>query len=145
MAYRGDGRRDSGQHADTVIDRLVRWAERQDAVRTILLTSTRAIPGAHVDALSDYDVMLVARDIHPFVVDRSWIGDFGEVLVAYWDSVAPYAITGIEQVGNIAQYVAWTSWFLYPNDANPSVAKASSIRIMRLPVRGNVIPPANTG
>ncbi|HYH12104.1 MAG TPA: aminoglycoside 6-adenylyltransferase, partial [Thermomicrobiales bacterium] len=32
------------------------------------------------------------------------LGDFGEVLVAYWDPVEPDPDTGIEQSGNIVQY-----------------------------------------
>lgn len=94
------------QAADEVIDRLVRWARPRDAVRAMLLTSTRAIPGGTVDALSDFDIILVLRDIHPFVTDKGWIADLGEVLVAYWDPVEPdtEAGTGIAQSGSIVQY-----------------------------------------
>jgi aminoglycoside 6-adenylyltransferase len=92
------------QDADDVIRRLVRWADRQAAVRAMLLTSTRAIPHAVVDALSDYDVILVVRDIQPFVADRSWLADFGEVLVAYWDPILPNRDTGIARSGNVTQY-----------------------------------------
>ncbi len=92
------------QEADDVIRRLVRWADRQAAVRAMLLTSTRAIPHAPVDAFSDYDVVLVVWDIHPFVADRGWLRDFGEVLVAYWDPIRPAPDHGLERVGNVTQY-----------------------------------------
>ncbi len=92
------------QNADDVIRRLVLWADRQDDVRAMLLTSTRAIPNATLDAFSDYDVILVMRDIHPFVTDRSWTGDFGDVLVAYWDPFDIDPDTGVEQSGNVVQY-----------------------------------------
>jgi hypothetical protein len=36
---------------DDVVRRLIRWAERNDPVRAMLLTSTRARPGSPVDAL----------------------------------------------------------------------------------------------
>lgn len=87
-----------------VIRRLIRWAGERDPVRAMLLTSTRAKPSAPVDALSDYDVVLVVEDIRPFYEDRSWLGDFGEVLVAYWDPVYPEPDHGIEQTGNTVQY-----------------------------------------
>ncbi len=87
-----------------VIRHLVRWADHQDGVRAMLLTSTRAIPHAKVDALSDYDVVLVVRDIHPFVADRTWLRDFGEVLVAYWDPVHLDEEFGLERVGNVTWY-----------------------------------------
>ncbi len=92
------------RHLDDVIRRLVRWADRQAAVRAMLLTSTRAIPHAAVDAFSDYDVVLVVWDIHPFVADRGWLRDFGEVLVAYWDPIHPDPDHGLERVGNVTQY-----------------------------------------
>jgi aminoglycoside 6-adenylyltransferase len=73
-------------------------------VRAMLLTSTRAVPGGRVDALSDYDIVLVARDIRPFMADHSWPAAFGEVLVAYWDPLHTEPETGIEQSGNVVQY-----------------------------------------
>ncbi len=57
-----------------------------------------------MDALSDYDVVLVVEDIRPFFEDRSWLADFGEVLVAYWDPIYPEPDHGIEQTGNVVQY-----------------------------------------
>jgi len=83
---------------------LIEWARAGTAIRAVLLTSTRAVPGAPVDALSDYDVILVVQDIQPFVMDRSWLRDFGDVLVAYWDPIHPDPVFGIEQCANVIQY-----------------------------------------
>jgi aminoglycoside 6-adenylyltransferase len=88
---------------DAVVRLLVDWADRYDAVRAVLLTSTRAIPGGVVDALSDYDVVLVVRDIHPFVEERGWLEDLGEVLVAYWDPIAPDPEHGLAVGGNVTR------------------------------------------
>ncbi len=94
-----------GQHDPReVIRRLIRWAGGRDSVRAMLLTSTRAKPNAPVDALSDYDVVLVVEEIRTFFGDRSWLEDFGEVLVAYWDPVYPDPDHGVEQTGNVVQY-----------------------------------------
>jgi aminoglycoside 6-adenylyltransferase len=87
-----------------VLRRLTLWAERKDSVRAMLLTSSRANVGATVDVLSDYDVVLVVEDVRPFFEDRSWLADFGEVLVAYWDPIYPDPNHGIEQTGNVTQY-----------------------------------------
>jgi aminoglycoside 6-adenylyltransferase len=87
-----------------VVRHLVRWTGRKAPVRTVLLTGNRADPDAAVDVLSDYDVVLVVEDVHPFFADRSWIGDFGEVLVVYWDPIYPDPDCGIEQTGNVVQY-----------------------------------------
>ncbi len=89
---------------DPVIAKLIQWAEQKDSIRAMLLTSTRAVPNAPVDELSDYDVVLVAEDIHPFHEERSWLKDFGEVLVTYWDPIYPDPQYGLEKFGNVIQY-----------------------------------------
>lgn len=89
---------------DDVTRRLIQWAEAHSPVRAVLMTSTRAIPHAPVDALSDYDVVLAVRDIRPFHQDRRWLADFGQVLVSYWDPIHPNPDYGLEQTGNVIQY-----------------------------------------
>ena len=74
------------QPNDDPIQKLVQWATARPAIRAMLMTSTRAIRHGYTDALSDYDIILIVQDIHPFVADRSWLNDFGEVLVGYWVS-----------------------------------------------------------
>jgi aminoglycoside 6-adenylyltransferase len=91
-------------HPNDVINKLVQWAEQRSSIRAMLLTSTRAIPNASVDILSDYDVILVVEDIHPFFEDRNWLGDFGAVLVVYWDPIHPESDYGIEIFANVTQY-----------------------------------------
>ena len=89
-----------------VISELIQWAEQWDAIRAMLLTSTRAVPvpNAPVDNFSDYDVLLFVEDIRPFHEDRSWLGHFGEVLVAYWDPIYRDPDFGLEKFGNVTQY-----------------------------------------
>lgn len=105
----------AGYAADPIVDKLIRWGDRQPDVRTMLLTSTRARPGAVLDHFSDYDVVLVARDVEPFATSRAWVEAFGEVLVAYWDPF-PYASDDqTDQVGNVIQYmdglkIDWSFW-----------------------------------
>jgi aminoglycoside 6-adenylyltransferase len=87
-----------------VLGKLIGWADTRDSVRAVLLTSTRAIPSAIVDILSDYDVILVVRDIQPWVDNHTWLEDFGEVLVAYWDPIHPDPFSGFDICGNVIQY-----------------------------------------
>lgn len=89
---------------DQVITKLVQWAEQRNAIRVMLLTSTRAVPNATVDDFSDYDVVLIVDDIHPFYEERSWLQDFGEVLVAYWDPIYSDPDFGLQKFGNVTQY-----------------------------------------
>lgn len=94
------------QPESDVLHTIIHWAAERDAVRAVLLTSTRAVPNASVDLLSDYDVILIVQDIHPFFDDRSWLNDFGEVLVVYWDSIYPDPVFGIEKSANVTQYAS---------------------------------------
>ncbi|HLO14813.1 MAG TPA: aminoglycoside 6-adenylyltransferase, partial [Anaerolineales bacterium] len=55
-------------------------------------------------SFSDYDIILVVEDLHPFHEERSWIEDFGEVLVTYWDPIHPELGYGSEKFGNVIQY-----------------------------------------
>lgn len=94
----------AGQPAHDIIPTLTQWAAARPLIRAMLLTSTKAIPDAPTDALSDYDVILIMQDIHPLVADRSWLSDFGDVLVVYWDPIHPNPVFGIDQCGNVTQY-----------------------------------------
>ena len=87
-----------------IINKLIQWAEKRDSIRAMLLTSTRARPNSSVDIFSDYDVILIVKDIHLFFEDRSWLEDFGEVLVVYWDPIYLSADYGIEMTANVTQY-----------------------------------------
>jgi aminoglycoside 6-adenylyltransferase len=92
-------------NADVTIERLTRWAQAHDDVRALILTSTRAIPHARVDAYSDYDVIAIVRDVRPMLEDTRWQAGFGEVLLAYWDPVATNPATGAQSVSSITQYM----------------------------------------
>jgi aminoglycoside 6-adenylyltransferase len=87
-----------------VIAQLIHWADRRDPVRAVLLTSTRAQPEAATDIWSDYDVVLVVKDIRPFYENRSWLADFGDILVEYWDPILLDSDHGIERTANVIQY-----------------------------------------
>jgi aminoglycoside 6-adenylyltransferase len=92
------------QWNEGTVARLQEWAADKQAVRAVLLTSNRAGPSASCDALSDFDVVLVVRDVHPFHADRDWTGDFGVVLVTYWDALYADQETGLEIFANVVQY-----------------------------------------
>jgi hypothetical protein len=84
------------------IRQIIEWGEKQDAVRAMVLTSSRAVPGAPVDVLSDYDVILILKDIRPFFESRAWLEDFGRVLALYRDPIL--LDDGLEKSGYVVQY-----------------------------------------
>ena len=75
---------------DPVIQHLIHWANGKPAVRAMLLTSTLTSPGAPVDLLSDYDVILAVDDVRPFYESRAWLADFGPLLVLYRDPLREF-------------------------------------------------------
>jgi aminoglycoside 6-adenylyltransferase len=85
-----------------MIDRLIRWADSQQLIRAMILTSSRAIPHAPMDLLSDYDVILIARSIEPYYVDRTWLEVFGPVLAVYRDPLID--VNGLTRSAYVVQY-----------------------------------------
>jgi aminoglycoside 6-adenylyltransferase len=51
---------------DAVIDRILAWAKREEAVRVVAITSTRGRAEGPPDELSDYDVVLALTDFDRF-------------------------------------------------------------------------------
>lgn len=90
---------------DVTAERLTAWAAQREDIQAMILTSTRAVPGAPLDAYSDYDVILVVEDVAAMAADHSWLSAFGEVLISYWDPLEVRAETGAVAVGNITNYV----------------------------------------
>jgi len=84
---------------------LTEWAESRSDISAVLLTSTRAVPGALLDAYSDYDVIVVVDRVELFSRDQRWLSEFGEVLIAYWDPLEVDPVSGAVSVSNITQYV----------------------------------------
>ncbi|WP_263995404.1 aminoglycoside 6-adenylyltransferase [Mycobacterium yunnanensis] len=64
----------------TALDALVKWAERTDSVRGVLVTGSAAAGDVH--PLSDRDIEIYAHHVESLLEDESWWNGLGEVLVA---------------------------------------------------------------
>ncbi len=87
---------------ENIIQQLQQWAAEEPSVRAVVLTSSRAIPHAHTDAFSDYDVILAFTDIEPFFEDRAWLENFGSVLALYRDPLI--SDRGFQRSAFVTQY-----------------------------------------
>jgi aminoglycoside 6-adenylyltransferase len=87
---------------ESVLEHLVRWADERADVRAVILTSTRTDQDVHTDPFSDFDVILAVPDVTPFFGSRTWLSEFGEVLVLYRDPVRTRE--GGESFAYITQY-----------------------------------------
>lgn len=56
----------SSHAADAVLARILTWAQAEEAVRVVVLTSTRARDEGPPDELSDYDLVVALEDINRF-------------------------------------------------------------------------------
>ncbi len=56
------------------------WAQRNDNIRTVLLTSSRANPHAFTDIFTDYDFEIFVEDLDAFISDDGWLDQFGSLI-----------------------------------------------------------------
>jgi aminoglycoside 6-adenylyltransferase len=85
-----------------VIQRIIDWGSQRSDLRAVILTSSLCNPSAPVDRLSDYDVILVMKDIQPYHDNDGWMEDFGHVLVLWRDPIQ--LDHGQERFARITQY-----------------------------------------
>ena len=84
-------------------EKLIAWGAKQELVRAMVLTSSRAIPNnPYTDLYSDYDVILALRDVRPFHDSREWLAAFGTVLAMYRDPM--HEEDGMNWSGNVVQF-----------------------------------------
>jgi len=65
-----------------VLKKLENWAENNDTVRAIILTSSRVIPSSQPDIFSDYDVELYVDNNESFLSDE-WLEFWGPIMVRW--------------------------------------------------------------
>lgn len=94
------------QTEQQVYVKIKSWAQARDDVRAVLVTSSRTVPGAPVDAYSDYDVILVVRDVMAYAEKAEWLEAFGDVVITYWDPIWIDETTGKPRSSNIVQYAS---------------------------------------
>ena len=70
-----------GEH--TVLRTLQDWAEGNEQIRGMVLTSSRVVPGSTIDFLSDYDIELYVSDLAPFAANDDWLEFLGSIMVRW--------------------------------------------------------------
>lgn len=65
-------------HSD-MLERIVRWARSKAEVRALVLTGSKAQPGASIDPLSDIDIEVVVADVAAFMASGKWWSELAEV------------------------------------------------------------------
>jgi len=64
-----------------MLEKIISWAQKEDSIRAMLLTGSRAKKNNSLDAFSDFDVALFVTNQKKYTSNDSWIHDIDTVLV----------------------------------------------------------------
>lgn len=59
---------------------IIDWSKNNGDIRAVLLTSSLVNPLAPVDALSDLDIELIFENNTKYILDNSWVRNFGNLI-----------------------------------------------------------------
>lgn len=83
------------------LQRIVSWAEADEHVRAVFLVGSRGEMGGRPDALSDFDVLVFAREAARYEADDGWLSTFGSILVKLHEE---YEVLGVGVATRLVQY-----------------------------------------
>jgi len=111
-------------YADQVIAALHAWGVADPAIRTLILTSSRAIPDAPTDRLSDYDLIVALANVDRFLHDERWLHVYGTPLIRFDDGRVLdghdiYARLVLYEDDTKIDYTLWPVMLLRSIAANP--------------------------
>lgn len=111
-------------YADQVIAALHAWGVADPAIRTLILTSSRAIPDAPTDRLSDYDLIVALANVDRFLHDERWLHVYGTPLIRFddhrvLDGHDIYARLVLYEDDTKIDYTLWPVMLLRSIAANP--------------------------
>ncbi len=109
-----------------VLARLVAWGEARASIRAMILTSSRATPDGRGDVLSDYDVILAARDVPALAATDSWTSGYGPPLVGWGDEHELYGITTYFR-GVVYEDGVRVDYMLWPESLLQRVSEAAAL------------------
>jgi aminoglycoside 6-adenylyltransferase len=64
-----------------MFDLILNFANNDERIRAVILNGSRANPNAPRDIFQDYDIVYIVSSVDDFVRDRSWISNFGELIM----------------------------------------------------------------
>ena len=84
-----------------VLKKVTKFAEQNQDIKVLLLTSSMANPKAETDIFSDLDVVIVTDKPKIFVDDKDWCSQFGEIMVSFNDN---FKLEGITSYTSLVLY-----------------------------------------
>jgi aminoglycoside 6-adenylyltransferase len=77
------------RHEKQVFEQLLAFAQEHENIRAVAMNGSRVNPNAPQDFFCDYDIVYYCDDPFPFLIDRSWIPYFGDLVILQqndWES-----------------------------------------------------------
>lgn len=65
----------------TMFDLIVNIANDDERIRAVILNGSRTIPASKKDIFQDYDIIYLVTEVEPFVADKNWVKQFGDILI----------------------------------------------------------------
>lgn len=93
-----------------MLTKIINWAQNEPAVRSILLTGSRAGKDQKTDTFSDYDIAFFVTDLEKFTSEDSWFSKFGTVLVH------------IPEISHFTDYLIPTRLVIYDNGVGVDIS-----------------------
>jgi aminoglycoside 6-adenylyltransferase len=64
-----------------MLDLILNVAKNNDDIRAVIMQGSRANPNAKKDPFQDFDIVYFVRDVEPYLRNRLFIGQFGELMI----------------------------------------------------------------
>jgi aminoglycoside 6-adenylyltransferase len=64
-----------------MLELIIKIAESDDRIRAVIMNGSRVNPQARRDLFQDFDIVYLVTDVSPFRDDRTWINQFGEMMI----------------------------------------------------------------
>jgi len=104
-----------------MLSKILSWAEKEEAIRALVLVGSRAIEGKH-DKLSDHDISVFSRNSTPYTSSDSWLTAIGTPWVCVHEKLA-WKSTTIPTRLVIFDHGAKVDFAFYPMEALTALAK----------------------
>jgi aminoglycoside 6-adenylyltransferase len=66
-----------------IIERFVQWAQSEENIRTAVVIGSRARTDHPADEWADLDIVILARDLSPYLKEAQWVGRFGQPWITF--------------------------------------------------------------
>ena len=64
-----------------MMDLIINFAKEDDRIRAVYMNGSRTNPHVPKDIFQDYDVVYVVSETLPFIEDKEWINEFGQLIM----------------------------------------------------------------